>query len=121
VPILGGTTGGPQLAAFGEREVYDKGVSLAAIYTDLPVGWTFEAGFDVQDKLSGIVTTFEGQPLVEIDNSPSLDVHDKWLYGYIGQLPQKSTDPASILKLLTLHPSVSIFSSSRIPGQWTTS
>jgi hypothetical protein len=94
---------------------------LAAIYTDLPVGWTFEAGFEVQDKLSGIVTKVEGQPLVEIDNSPSLDVHDRWLDGYIRQLAEKSTDPASILKLVTLHPAVSIFSSSRIPGQWITS
>ncbi len=94
---------------------------MAAIYTDLPVGWTFEAGFDIPDKHSGIVTKFEGQPLVEIDNRPSLDVHDKCLGGHIGQLAEKSTDPASIRELLTLHPAVSIFSYSRIPLQWTTS
>jgi hypothetical protein len=104
VPILGGTTGGQQLAAFGEREVYDKGVPLAAIYADLPVGWTFEAGFGVPDKHSGIVTKVERRALVEIDNRPSLDVHDEWFEGHIGQLAEKSTDPASIRELLTLPP-----------------
>lgn len=106
MPILGGTTGGQQLAAFGEREVYDKGVPLAAIYADLPVGWTFEAGFGVPDKRSGIVTKVERRALVEIDNRPSLDVHDEWFEGHIGQLAEKSTDPASIRELLTLPPPV---------------
>jgi len=103
-PIIGGTAGGPVSTSFGERQAYASGISLTAIYTDLPMGWTFEAGFDVPDQHSGVVTKVEGRTIAEIDNRPSLDVYDEWLDGHIGQLAEKSTDPASIRELLTLHP-----------------
>jgi hypothetical protein len=103
-PIIGGTAGGPIFSAFGEKEAYSSGISLAAIYTDLPIGWAFEAGFDVPDKHSGVVTKVEGREILEIDHRPSLDVYDEWLDGHIGRLAEKSTDPALIRELLTLHP-----------------
>jgi hypothetical protein len=102
--VLGGTVGGPAIAVFGEDAIYEKGVSLAVLYTDLPVGWTFEGGFDVTDKHSGIVTKVDGQNIVEIDNRPALDVYDQWLGGKIGELHEQVKRPDEIKDLLTLHP-----------------
>ncbi len=102
--VLGGTTGGPTFAVFGENKVYNEGVSLAVIYTELPVGWTFEGGFDVTDRHSGIVTKVEGQAIVEIDKRPALDVYDEWLGGKIGKLYEEIGKPDVIKDLLTLHP-----------------
>ncbi len=102
--VLGGTVGGPAIAVFGENEVYSEGVSLAVIYTDLPVGWTFEGGFDVTDKHTGIVTKTEGQAIVEIDNMPALDVYNEWLGGEIETLYKQVGKPDVIRDLLTLHP-----------------
>jgi len=103
-PIFGGSTGGPTFAVFGENEVYDEGVSLAVIYTDLPVGWTFEGGFDVREPQTGVVTKVDGQTIVEIDNRPALDVYDEWLGGEIERLYQEVGKPDEIRDLLTLHP-----------------
>jgi len=102
--ILGGTSGGPAFGVFGENKVYHEGVSLAVIYTDLPVGWTFEGGFDVTDPHTGVVTKVEGQAIVEIDNRPALDVYDEWLGGKIEELYEEVADPARIRDLLILHP-----------------
>ena len=102
--VLGGTAGGPVIAVFGENEIYDKGVCAAVIYTDLPVGWTFEGGFDVTDKHKGIVTKTEGQAIVEIDDRPALDVYDEWLGGEIERLYKEVGEPDIIRDLLILHP-----------------
>lgn len=104
VPILGGTCGGPVFGVFGQDEVYSEGVSLAVIYTDLPVGWTFEGGFDVTDPHTGIVTKTAGQAICEIDNRPALDVYDEWLGGEIGRLYENIGKPDVIRDLLILHP-----------------
>ena len=102
--IIGGTTGGPAFAVIGENGLYNEGVSLAVVYTDLPVGWTFEGGFDVTDRHSGIVTKTEGQAIVEIDNRPALDVYDEWLGGKIKRLHEEIGKADVIRDLLTLHP-----------------
>jgi hypothetical protein len=102
--LLGGTAGGPDAAVFGEDTVHSKGISLAVIYTDLPVGWTFEGGFDVTDKHSGIVTKVEGQNIVEIDDKPALNVYDQWLGGEIEELHAQAKKPDAVRDLLTLHP-----------------
>ena len=102
--ILGGTTGGPKFSVFGEDEVYTEGVSLAVIYTDLPIGSTFEGGFDTTDPHTGIVTKVEGQAIVEIDNRPALDIYDEWLGGKIKKLYEEIGKPDVIRDLLTLHP-----------------
>ncbi|MBA4349411.1 MAG: hypothetical protein C0415_05425 [Thermodesulfovibrio sp.] len=103
-PILGGTAGGPALAVFGENKIYNKGVSLAVIYTGLPMGWVYEGGFDVKASLSGIVTKVKGQAIVEIDNRPALNVYNEWLGGEIDKLFKKYKRPDLIRDLLVLHP-----------------
>jgi hypothetical protein len=102
--ILGGSTGGPKFAVLGENKAYDKGISLAVIYTELPVGWTFEGGFDVTDPHSGIITKIEERGIAEIDNRPALDVYDEWLGGKIRKLHEEVGKPDLIRDLLTLHP-----------------
>jgi hypothetical protein len=102
--ILGGTAGGSVFGVFGEEKVYSRGVSLAVIYTDLPLGWTFEGGFDVRDEHSGVVTRVDGQALVEIDNRPALDVYNEWLGGEIDKILREVGKPDVIRDLLTLHP-----------------
>lgn len=103
-PILGGTSGGPTFAVFGENKVYEKGVSLAVIYTKFQVGYTFEGGFDVKDPNTGIVTKVDGQAIVEIDGRPALDVYDEWLGGEIGKLCKEVVRFDLVRGLLTLHP-----------------
>lgn len=105
IPILGGTAGGPTFASFGKNQVFERGVSLAVIYTDLPIGWWFEGGFDVKDPQSGVVTKVDGQHILEIDHRPALDVYNEWLGGEIDKLMkehQSSFD--QVRALLTLHP-----------------
>ena len=103
--VLGGTVGGPKAGVFGDRDAYERGVSLAVLYTDLPLGWTFEGGFDVTEPHSGTVTRMAGQTIVEIDGRPALDVYDEWLGGRIRQLFEEAQGKADLVRdLLTLRP-----------------
>lgn len=102
--VLGGTAGGPKFGVWGSREVYTEGISLAVIYTRLPLGWVFEGGFDVQDTHGGIVSKVDGRAIVEIDHRPALDVYNEWLGGRIDKLFAEVGDPRKIRDLLTLHP-----------------
>ena len=105
IPILGGTAGGPTFASFGKDKVFEKGISLAVIYTDLPVGWWFEGGFDVKGPHSGVVTKVDGQHILEIDHRPALDVYDEWLGGKIGRLVKENQNRFDQVRtLLILHP-----------------
>jgi len=104
IHILGGTAGGPQPAVLGKERVHDQGLALAVIYTDLPVGWVFEGGFDVRSPHSGVATKVEGQVIVEINQRPALEVYDAWLGGKITRLQEESADPAAVRDLLILHP-----------------
>ncbi len=102
--VLGGTVGGPDIAVFGANAAYSEGASVAVVYTDLPIGWRFEGGFDVTDEHSGIVTKVDGQKIVEIDDKPALDVYDQWLGGKIEKLYNQVKRAEEIRDLLTLHP-----------------
>lgn len=102
--VLGGTAGGPKFGVFGDREIYEAGISLAVIYTKLPVGWVFEGGYDVADTPGGVVTKVEGQAILEINNRPALDVYDEWLGGRINKIFEDLGDFRKVKDLLTLHP-----------------
>ena len=102
--ILGGTAGGPIFGVIGEDGIYESGISLAVIYTDLPIGWTFEGGFDVKDPNSGVVTKIDGRNILEIENRPALDVYNEWLEGDVERLYEEHQDPRVVKNLLTLHP-----------------
>ena len=104
VPLLGGTTGGPKFAVLGDQEVFAQGISLAVIYTKLPVGWVFEGGFDAQEGYSGVLTKVEGATILEIDGRPALDVYDEWLGGKIKQLQQEGANLMNFKKFMILNP-----------------
>jgi hypothetical protein len=103
-PIMGGTAGGPDMAVIGSNDVYEQGISLAVIYTKLKVGYVFEAGFDVIELSSGVVTKTAGQEILEIDHKPAMDVYDKWLDGDLIKLIKGGATPAEVRGLLNLHP-----------------
>ena len=102
--ILGGSAGGPVFGVIGDGKVYESGISLAVIYTDLPVGWVFEGGFDVRGEHSGVVTGVDGRDIQEIDHRPALDVYNEWLDGEVDRLYAENKDPRVVKSLLTLHP-----------------
>jgi hypothetical protein len=82
-PVLGGQAAS---VIAGEANA-GEGLSVAAVYTDLPVGTTFEGGYDVSSSRSGVITRVEdGVRLVEIDGRPALDVYDEWLEGGMRRL-----------------------------------
>ena len=47
MPVLGGSAGDNYITGewrqFANGDVYSNGISLCAIYTDLKVGWAYEA------------------------------------------------------------------------------
>jgi hypothetical protein len=104
VPLLSGTTGGPKFEVLGDREVFAQGISLAAIYTKLPLGWVFEGGFDAQDSCKGVISKVDGGTILEIGGRPAVDVYDEWLGGKIKQLQQAGADDSTIRNLLILNP-----------------
>ncbi len=102
--LLGGTAGGPNGMVIGNDSACKKGVSLAVFYTDLPIGWTFESGFEKEDKYSGVVTKMDGRRIVEIDNLPAYDVYDKWLGGEVTRLRLQRGEADIFRDFLSLHP-----------------
>jgi len=104
IPVLGGTVGGPVMGVLGGNDIYERGICLAVLYTDLPLGWTFEGGFDVTGKHTGRATKVEGQAIVEIDGKPALEVYNGWVDDEIGRLREQGAPPGVIRDLLTLHP-----------------
>jgi hypothetical protein len=49
VPVIGGSSADNEIVGkwkqFANEHVYSNGISLAAIYTDLKIGWAYEAGY----------------------------------------------------------------------------
>ncbi|MDD5251610.1 MAG: FIST N-terminal domain-containing protein [Patescibacteria group bacterium] len=102
--ILGGTAGGPNFAVFGKDGAYNDGVSIAVLFTDLPVGWTFSNSFDTPDLRYGVATKVDGMELIEIDHRPALDVLDEWLDGEITRIHSENSDPRFVRDFLAVHP-----------------
>ena len=61
-------------------DIYENGLVLVAIYTNLKNGWGFETGYKLTEH-SGIATISDGYLISEIDDRPALDVYDEWLNG----------------------------------------
>ncbi|OHB50042.1 MAG: hypothetical protein A2Y10_13905 [Planctomycetes bacterium GWF2_41_51] len=105
VPIFGGTAGGPKRIVMSDEGAYERGISATVIYTDLPIGLSFEAGYDIHGKHSGVVTKVTGQNIEEIDGRPAMTVYNEWMDGEIERLAKKEMKkPAEIEAFLALHP-----------------
>lgn len=108
VPIMGGVASGNLAytggwAMFANDKVYEKGVVVAPVYTNLKVGYIYLAGFEPTEK-KGIVTKFEkGQERIiqEIDKKPAGVVLNDWMGGYLKDHLGTSDN---IIPLMGLHP-----------------
>jgi len=82
-PVLGGRTGAVVL----EDGSAGAGIAVAVLYTSLPFGWTFEGGYDVSGRHSGVITKMDGPlRIAEIEGRPAADVYDEWLGGNVRRL-----------------------------------
>ncbi|MFB3904346.1 MAG: FIST signal transduction protein [Acidobacteriota bacterium] len=107
VPVAGGCVSGPSNSVIGNA-VRTLGVAALALYTDLPMGWTFEGGFDVSDAHSGQVTAVseDGRIVETIDGRPATDVYNEWTQGQVARLYPSHT-PGNVIDAidaLTLYP-----------------
>ncbi len=86
VPVLGGSAGDNTVTGewkqFANGDVYSNGISLTAIYTDLKVGWAYEAGY-LRSENRGTITRAEGRIIYEIDNRPAAEVYNEWTGGTV--------------------------------------
>jgi len=99
IPIVGGSafdndaTG--QWKEFYNNQVFANGVVITAFFTDLRVGWAYEAGYD-KTEYKGIITKAKGRTLYEIDNRPALEVYDEWTNGIVKEIRGDSKEDTLI-------------------------
>ncbi len=90
VPIMGGIASGDAAYTGGWRmfandKIYEEGVVVTPIYTDLKVGYIYSSGFNPTEE-KGVVTKFEKgaeRIIGEIDNKPAGGVVNGWLDGLL--------------------------------------
>lgn len=103
VPVLGGLRSFSMTATQGDVSFVDNGLSLAVLYTDLPVGYTFQGGYRVKDLRTGVITKRKKDVIYEIDHRPAYTVFDEWLNGEITRL-LKAGDHKALDRLMLLNP-----------------
>ncbi|MCK4491722.1 MAG: FIST C-terminal domain-containing protein [Candidatus Altiarchaeales archaeon] len=104
VPVIGGSSGDNDISGkwkqFANDKVYNNGVSLTAIYTDLEIGWAYEAGY-LRTENRGTITRAEGRVIYEINNRPAAEVYNEWANGIISE---KLGTGGTILSETTYYP-----------------
>ena len=109
VPIIGGSSGDNTIEGYWKQfvndKVYSNGISLTAIFTDLKIGFAFEAGYLVSENL-GNITKAEGRTIYEIDNQSAAEVYNNWTGGeVIDELLENATEgEVTILSESTFYP-----------------
>ena len=105
VPVLGGSAGDNYITGewrqFANGDVYSNGISLCAIYTDLKVGWAYEAGY-LRSENRGTITRAEGRIIYEIDNRPAAEVYNEWTGGTV--VADKLATGGSVLSKAAFYP-----------------
>lgn len=116
VPVFGGSSGDNTITGewrqFVNDKVYRNGLALAVAYTDLKVGYFYEAGYPVTEN-KGTVTRAEGRVIYEIDGRPAAEVYNEWTGGVFTQQLAKSGKVWGILAEATLYPIAKVL---RAPG-----
>jgi len=88
IPIIGGSSGDNDLSGkwkqFANDKVYSKGISLTAIFTDLKIGYFYEAGYETK-KENGTITKAKGRVIYEINNRPAAEVYNEWCNGCVAE------------------------------------
>ena len=84
VPIIGGSAADNEIIGewkvIANNKVYNKGVVLTAIYTDLKIGYSFVSGYKTMDK-QGVATKTKGRTIYEINNRLAGEVYNEWCEG----------------------------------------
>lgn len=105
VPVLGGSAGDNTITGdwkqFANGNVYSNGISLTAIYTDLEIGWAYEAGY-LRSEKRGTITRAEGRIIYEIDNRPAAEVYNDWTGGTV--VAEELETGGSILSAASYYP-----------------
>ena len=88
IPIVGGSAGDNDLSGkwqeFANQKIFKNGVSLTAVYTNLSIGWAYEAGFKKTFN-KGVITKASGRTIYEINGQPAAEVYNKWTNGLISK------------------------------------
>jgi len=121
VPVVGGSSGDNDLTGkwseIANDEVYNNGVVLAAVYTDLKIGTHHEFGYKTTEH-RGIATKVDGRKILEIDNRPAADVYDEWTEGFFAEKVQKARDEGedsvNILAEATFYPIARVVKSEEV-------
>lgn len=104
VPVLGGSSADNDITGkwkqFANDRVYSNGISLTAVYTDLKVGWTYEAGYE-RSEYRGTITKAEGRIIYEIDNRAAAEVYNNWTGGIISEELETG---GTVLRKTTFYP-----------------
>ena len=104
IPLIGGSAAGPDGQTIYHDAAVGSGVGFALIYTELPVGYAFEGGYEVLDKYSGVVTRTDGRKIVEIDGKPAFEVYDRWMNGEVSEFLESDHEQSEFRDFLSLHP-----------------
>lgn len=104
IPVIGGSAGDNDLSGkwkqFANNEVYGNGVSLTAVFTDLKIGYYYEAGYN-QEEGRNIIDKAEGRVIYEIGGRPAAEAYNEWCNGCVAE---KLEEGGSILSETTLWP-----------------
>jgi hypothetical protein len=104
VPVFGGAAADNTIEGlwkvFAGEKIYDKGVALTAIYTDLKIGYAFQSGY-LRTTQRGVITKAKGRIIYEINGRPAAEVYNEWIGG---RLSEKLKIGGSILMDTTFWP-----------------
>lgn len=88
IPIIGGSSGDETLKGewsnIANNEVHQKGVTLAAVYTDSNLSTEHEFGYQKTIE-KGTVTRADNRTLYEINDRPAAEVYNEWTDGHFDQ------------------------------------
>ncbi|MAG44319.1 hypothetical protein CL633_00290 [bacterium] len=94
IPIVGGSAFDDDASGkwkqFLNDKAYQNGIGLTVFYTDLKVGWAYEAGYDLTGN-TGVITKAKDRTIYEIDNKLALDVYDEWTNGLVSKISKDSS------------------------------
>jgi len=114
IPVVGGSAFDDDASGkwrqFADDDIYVNGVVLTAFYTDLKIGWAYEAGYQ-KTQYRGIITKAKERTIYEIDNRPALDVYDEWTGGLVSEVSAGSDEDTIVeIEKTALYPFAKIMS-----------
>jgi hypothetical protein len=104
VPIIGGSSADDTIEGewkqFVNDRVYSNGISLTVVFTDLKIGFAYEAGY-IRSEKQGVITKANGRVIYEIDNKSAAEVYNNWTGGIISE---KLKTGGTVLRETTFYP-----------------